>query len=104
MSVLAMAKMRFIVSWMLLKKGQGIKAASHAFNVPPKTLRRHRDQQSKTPGHSHLGGLPVFTGSFKCDLVSHVQKWKEPFSFFDLAERMGIQNTFNKERWVVIFQ
>ena len=57
-----------------IENGQGIKIDAHAFNVPPKALRRHRDKQAKTPGHSHLGELPVFISSFKCDLMSHIPK------------------------------
>lgn len=93
-----------------IKDGEPLKSVSRKFCIPPKTLRRHRDQLVKRPGHIHLGKVAVFSATFENDLVCHIQNmeralfgltsWDVRKLVSDLATRMGIQHPFNDAKKV----
>lgn len=90
-----------------IENGGSLKGASRMFNVPAKTLRRHRDEKVRKPGHICMGRKPVLSSSFESDLVHHIQIMEKALFgltpkdvrklAYDLAERCGVDHSFNPD-------
>lgn len=50
-----------------IKDNESLKSVSWKFGKLPKTLRVHRDQLVKRPGHIHVGKTAVFSETFESD-------------------------------------
>ncbi|KAL2098398.1 hypothetical protein ACEWY4_007605 [Coilia grayii] len=91
----------------LIGEGVPLKAAARRFGVPPKTLRRHKNNQVLEPGTTALGRKAVFSPSFEQQLTDHIQEMERALFglstrdvrrlAFDLAERLKIKHSFNTE-------
>ena len=57
-----------------IQQGQPVKTAARQYNIPPKTLRRHRDGHVRAPGAVQLGrNVPVLPHQFEEQLVRYIQ-------------------------------
>ena len=57
-----------------IKQGQPVKTVARQYNIPPKTLRRHRDGHVRAPGAVQLGrNVPVLPHQFEEQLVRYIQ-------------------------------
>ncbi|KAK0055190.1 zinc finger protein 708-like X2, partial [Biomphalaria pfeifferi] len=64
-----------------LNDGVSLKTASKKFNIPPKTLRRHRDSKVQKPGSIILGHFRRdFSEAEELDLVDIITKMEQQSS------------------------
>ena len=92
-----------------LKDGAPLIRVSREYNIPARTLRRHRDQAVSAPGKSMLGRhRVVLTPEIEEELKNHI-KFMEKSLYglttvdvrrlaYDVADLAGIEHPFNKER------
>lgn len=86
----------------------GLNECSRIFSVPKATIKRHADGKNVNANDLKvLGRLPTFTSEMEEMLKNHLLKFEETFFgftikdvrklAFDLAEKNGLQHSFNKE-------
>ena len=57
-----------------IQQGQPVKTVARQYNIPPKTLMRHRDRHVRAPGAVQLGrNVPVLPHQFEEQLVRDIQ-------------------------------
>lgn len=92
-----------------MKNGQPLKAASRAYGVPTKTLRRHRDAKVLKPGFAILGRhKSVFPAEYEQLLMQEIVAMEQAFYglttldlrrlAFDLAEKMQLKHPFSQHQ------
>ncbi|KAK6972849.1 flocculation protein FLO11, partial [Biomphalaria glabrata] len=89
-----------------LNDGVSLKTTSKKFNIPPKTLRRHRDSKVQKPGSIILGRFRRdFSEAEELDLVDIITKMEQsvfrlsPLDIrklaYEFATNLGIKHRFN---------
>lgn len=89
-----------------IRDGQSVKSASKNFNVPCKTLRRHRDGKVQKPGRIMLGRFhPELKDTYEDLIVTRIQAMEKALFglttldvrrlVYDFAEKMKIPHRFS---------
>jgi len=90
-----------------INKGMPLIRASREMGIPARTLRRHRDKRTTTPGLLRLGRhTTTLSVALECELHDHIQYMEKALYgltprdvrhlAFDLAEAAGINHRFCK--------
>ena len=90
-----------------IQQGQPVKTVARQYNIPPKTLRRHRDGYVRAPGAVQLGrNVPVLPLQFEEQLVRYIQIMESQMYAltttdvrrlaYELAERQNLQHPFDR--------
>ena len=91
-----------------IQQGPSVKTVARQYNIPPKTLRWHRDRHMRAPGAVHVGGrnVTVLPHQFEEQLVRYTQIMESQMYAlmttdvrllaYELAERQNLQHPFGR--------
>ena len=90
-----------------IQQGQPVKTVVRQYNIPPKTLRWHRDGHVRAPGDVQLGrNVPVLPYQFEEQLVRYIQIMESqmyamttadvPHLTYELTEWQNLQHPFDR--------
>ena len=90
-----------------IQQGPPVKTVARQYNIPPKTLRWHRDGHVRAPGAVHVGrNVPVLPHQFEEQLVRYIQIMESQMYAlmttdvrrlaYILAERQNLQHPFDR--------
>ena len=93
---------------LLALEKQPLKTVSRLYNIPTRTLRRHRDNRVCTRGGIALGpkkpALPTTAERTLCDHISYMEFFFYGLTTvdvrrlaYDLAEKLGLKHNFSVE-------
>ena len=96
-----------VAALVVIRQGQPVKTVARQYNIPPKTLRRHRDGHMRAPGAVQVGrNVPVLHRQFEEQLVRYIQIMESQMYAltttdvrrlaYELAERQNVQHPFDR--------